>query len=76
MITLKDWHEFLYECGLVGQQWMHVALVRQAYLSWRTGMTADKFKQEKSHAPHGAPSVGRPLFIRTERAAQLPTTKM
>jgi hypothetical protein len=44
MITIQDWQEFLYECGLTGQQWLHVNHVGTAYICWRLGMTT---------APHG-----------------------
>ncbi|MGB7434393.1 MAG: hypothetical protein WBR26_18770 [Candidatus Acidiferrum sp.] len=50
MFTIKEWHEFLYECGLIGQQWLHADRVGMAYLYWRTGETDDPFKQEKVQA--------------------------
>jgi len=35
MFTVKEWHEFLYECGLVGEGWLYVNRVGGAYIRWR-----------------------------------------
>ena len=35
MFSEKDWHEFLYSCDLVGQQWLQVHRVGLAYICWR-----------------------------------------
>lgn len=39
MVTQHDWHEFLYSCDLIGQDWLHVNRVGMAYIYWRTGVT-------------------------------------
>ena len=43
MITLADWHEFLYACELGGQQWLHVDRVGHTYIAWRMGWKTAEF---------------------------------
>jgi hypothetical protein len=45
--TVKEWQEFLYDCGLHGQQWLHVDAIGTAYLCWKMGMTVAPFSQER-----------------------------
>jgi hypothetical protein len=47
MITLKDWREFLHECGLVAEQWLHVSRVGEAYIFWRVGRTRAASRSER-----------------------------
>jgi hypothetical protein len=45
MVTLRAWYDFLYDCDLCGQQWLHINRVGQTYIFWRAGETSGPFAQ-------------------------------